>query len=890
MQPHRIDTSRIIGRADDIDRLSKCLERDRLISLVGPGGAGKTCLAVAVMTNVQGRFESGASFVNLAPAHDHHSVISALASELGIPARPGKPLHDDLLDSIQSERRLLVLDNCEHVVAQSAELVASLLQRCPGVVVLVTSRQLLDLHEEVRWHVGGLDLPDPADSDWYQRPLPSAVLFFENRLRHVDPGFELDDSNAPDVAAICCELDGMPLAMELAAASSIHHGLRDIADRVRHSVLQLRSTDRDQDERHRSLQVVVDWSLGLLSSSERQLFTKLSTFSGEFTLEAASEVAGAPDPSETEQAMGALVSKSLLERVVDGTHQRFRMLVPLRQSASELLPKGDREECRERHTSYYERCVGQLEEQLWDARQKAALDELDQIHDEVRSALRWSIDTAHADAACHLSGSMARFWDLRGHYVEGLAWTRSALDVEGDVPAASLALALNGFATLALLNGEIESSVDAARRAADVAEANSDDAGAAYALQYLGLAHVYAHLFADALEILGRSEAKALGSGDPRLLAWTRVFQGAAFLSSDDHAQALSHTEAAARLFDDLGDSEGLGWCSFARCIVEWERSDLRACASQGLRSVRHFAELQAAWGLSSVGILAGALLAAAGEYSAARLTIEQSENLRTEIGATHLPTWERYLDQTVAVLEQADHSVAHSSGRRRGIDLDRVVSDLEAVLERFAEPEILTLEPDDRARLRPGLEVWTISHQGINHHVRDVVGLGYLAVLIDRPGVPILAVELEMANQRTDPRSRHLEGLTARTDSNAGDLVDDQALRSYRARLSELREEIEDAEQMCDDERGARSRIEFDFIADELAAATGLGGRRRKAASTEERGRVRVTKAIRSAIKRVRDVDDQVGRHLDAAIKTGRFCSYEPDQAPPPRCLVARD
>ena len=339
MQPHRIEGTSIIGRADDIDRLSECLERDRLISLVGPGGAGKTCLAAAVMTNVQGRFESGASFVDLAPADDHYSVVSALASELGISARPGKPLHDDLLDSIQSERRLLVLDNCEHVVVESAELVASLLRRCPGVVVLVTSRQLLDLHEEVRWHVGGLDRPDPADSDWFQKPLPSAVVFFVNRLRHVDPAFELDDSNAPDVAAICCELDGMPLAMELAAASSINHGLRDIVGRVRYSVLNLRSTDRDQDERHRSLQAVVDWSLGLLSSSERQLFTKLSTFSGEFTLAAASEVAGAADPSDTERAIGALVSKSLLERVVDGPHQRFRMLVPLRQSASELLPE-----------------------------------------------------------------------------------------------------------------------------------------------------------------------------------------------------------------------------------------------------------------------------------------------------------------------------------------------------------------------------------------------------------------------------------------------------------------------------------------------------------------------------------------------------------------------
>jgi predicted ATPase/class 3 adenylate cyclase len=330
----------LIGRSNELARLGRLLEEHRLVTLTGVGGVGKTRLAVQLAADVVDRFPDGTWFVALASIHDPALVPSTVAAALGVPERPPRKLIDVLCDAIGSRQLLVLLDNCEHLLDATARLVDALLDVCPAVRVVTTSREALGVEGEQSWPTPSLALPatdtpesleDVADAD--------AVTLFVECSRSVWPDFELSVSNASAVAALCRRLDGIPLAIELAAARVSALGPQDILERVDQRFLLLTGGSRTALDRHQTLQAAVDWSYDVLDDSERGLFDRLSVFAGGFTLDAACAVAADENAAEVDvlDLLGSLVAKSMVIADRSGGSVRYLLLETLRQYGRERL-------------------------------------------------------------------------------------------------------------------------------------------------------------------------------------------------------------------------------------------------------------------------------------------------------------------------------------------------------------------------------------------------------------------------------------------------------------------------------------------------------------------------------------------------------------------------
>jgi predicted ATPase/DNA-binding SARP family transcriptional activator len=455
--------SSFVGRRDEVAQVIKLMAEARLVTITGPGGAGKTRLASEIGAKLQPSIPDGVWLVELAPLFEPASLAWTVAQMLGVrdtaavvrienDAQRLPAAEERLAEYLRGKAPVLILDNCEHLVAAVAELVATLLAGCPDLRVLATSRESLGVAGEVQWPIPPLGSPAAGASD-AEAATSDAVLLFVQRASAVQPAFVLQPELMPAVGDICRRLDGLPLAIELAAARVKVMPVAQIAARLDDRFHLLTGGTRTVLPRHRTLRALVDWSYDLLTDPERTAFDQFSVFSGGWSLEAAEHVCAAAgiEAGEVIDVIAHLVDKSLVVAGsgIDGT-ARYRMLETLRQYGLEALgARGQVIECRQRHLGWCVVLAEEAEPQMRGPAQRQWLDRLEADQDNLRAALDWSIGRGDSESALHLGTNLAWFWWVRGRQREGRAWLENALATSGPVDRSTMVNALSWAGYLA---------------------------------------------------------------------------------------------------------------------------------------------------------------------------------------------------------------------------------------------------------------------------------------------------------------------------------------------------------------------------------------------------------------------------------------------------------
>jgi predicted ATPase/DNA-binding CsgD family transcriptional regulator len=577
-----------IGRAVPLREVADLLEQYQLVTVTGPGGAGKTRLACEVAAQVSGRFEDGAWLVELAPVQEPQQVPAVVAAALGVREQPGMPTAGTLARVLARQQLLLVLDNCEHMIAAAAELCGGLLAACDDLRVLVTSREPLRVGGEARYRLGPLAVPDPGDLA--DAATTEAVVLFADRARRADAHFALDDRTGPEVARLVARLDGMPLAIELAAARTEALGVSQLLDRLDDRFALLSGGDRLAPPRQRSLAATVEWSYQLLDEDEQRTFRAVSVFPGPFTLEAAEAVAG----TGAGLAVLRLVDCSLLippRTGVDG-RPRYVMLDTLRAYGAKLRAEAvEQQEAADALAGYALRVAEEATAGLQTSTgETAAAERLDAEDPTMRQVLAWAMDSDPAIAA-RLAGALGGWWWLRGRLAgqypllreiarraqaESEGWCAAQLWLGwAALSAAELATALGHFTGVrdavgergasrvladalagrssALLNlGRLAEGTEDGRRSLAMARELGYPAGEGTALRLLGIAAFYGGDYDGAVRLIRQQQliADQPGSiarrGSPVMMY--------ALIGTGDLAAAESACAAAAAQCRDAGD------------------------------------------------------------------------------------------------------------------------------------------------------------------------------------------------------------------------------------------------------------------------------------------------------------------------------------------------
>ncbi len=487
----------LVGRAREVEYATTMLRRPdvRLLTLTGPPGVGKTRLGVAVAAAVREAYADGVYVVPLAPLGAPELVIPTVARTLGLREEAGRPVIETLIVYLRDRRLLLVLDNVEHLVA-AAPRIADLLASCPTVGVLATGRAALRVDGEQELSVPPLASPAPTHSSVEEVVQYPAVDLFVQRARALAPDFALTPANAPAVAAICRRLDGLPLAIELAAARIKLLSPRALLDRLDDRLDVLSGGPLHLPERQRTLRGALDWSYNLLAPDEQDLFGRLAVFAGGCTLEAAEQICATlgPAPMPVLDGLASLIDNNMarVEGAVDGAgdgEPRVGMLETMRAYGLERLEAaGEAAAVRGRHAAYYLALAEAAEPELMGAGQATWLARLDADHDNMRAALAWARERAGDgdEMALQLAGALWRFWWIRGHLAEGRRWMERLLG-RGGGSAAVRARALNGGGNLAWGQGDYARATAWYEESLVFWRQVGDAAGIARALSNLGM-------------------------------------------------------------------------------------------------------------------------------------------------------------------------------------------------------------------------------------------------------------------------------------------------------------------------------------------------------------------------------------------------------------------
>ncbi|MFL5804472.1 MAG: ATP-binding protein [Roseiflexaceae bacterium] len=607
-----------IGREQELAAAGALLRQEgvRLLTFTGFGGVGKTRLALHVAADAQGAFGEGVCFVGLAPLTDATLVISAIARALGVKPEGSRPLIETLQDHLRASCLLLLLDNFEHLL-DAAPLITDLLAACPRLKALVTSRAPLRIYGEQEFAVPPLALPKckpAAPSPFTNLSQSEAVRLFAARARLVQPQFTLTDENIGAIVAICARLDGLPLAIELAAARSKLFTPQVLLAQLDRPLTLLTGGPRDLPARQQTLRGSIAWSYALLAPQEQALFTRLGVFAGGCTLEAISAVCqGAGDRAlEVLDSLSALLDHSLLRQECDPDGQsRFAMLETIRAFALEQLAvRGEAEEIKRRHAAYYLALAETAEPELWGTDRLVWIQRLECDQHNMRAALTWAL-SAQGDpvTGLRLAGALWWFWFMRSYINEARAWLSSALDCGGNAPPPVRAKVLPRAGILAWFQSDFAQAQMWCAEGLALCRELGDTMGLSYAFHGLGLVALdhgdpsAAEYFAAGLE-LSQALQHIWGT------AWSllRLGQSTWLFASNDSAWATKLLNESLGLFQLMSDEMGMAHALFVLGDIALGQGDVqsaRAHYEQSLSLSRHCEEKGTAiWALRGLGQL----------------------------------------------------------------------------------------------------------------------------------------------------------------------------------------------------------------------------------------------------------------------------------------------
>lgn len=562
---------KLLGRDRELERVREFVRRGRLVTLTGAGGTGKSSLALAVAESLRGDFEDGVFVTWLAPIRDRALLPGAIAAPLGVQESGGRTAAELLPEYLRSRQLLVVLDNFEQLVGAAGYL-AQLLDAAPGLHLLVTSQVTLRLRAEQMFEVPPLPVPAAGSSPGEIRSNP-AVALFESRVRAVRPDFQLTDDNVNTVLEIVERLDGLPLAIELAAARLRVLTPAAVLSRLDRRLAILVGGGADRPARHQTLRATLDWSHDLLEPAARRLLAGLSVFRGGFDLATAEAVfASGPAPAATVDVtdeLENLVEHSLIRIDEGGGEPRFAMLESIREYAAERLAEsGDADVVRARHAAAFVDVAERHVPLILGAAGARHLDRLDRDHDNLRAALQWALDGGAAEAALRMTAALWRFWQLRGHLDEGRQWTEAALTMPGRRLEARRSAALIAKGGLLYWQADMTQSTASYVDALTMARLADDDARLVEALANLGMMVAAAGRTTDAANLSAEGMRRAQTSGDQRAVALL-VFGDAYRTALEGRLdESYAMFERGLAMFQEVGDVyweatslHGLGQC-----------------------------------------------------------------------------------------------------------------------------------------------------------------------------------------------------------------------------------------------------------------------------------------------------------------------------------------
>lgn len=669
-----LELSSFVGREKELAEVKRLLQNTRLLTLTGSGGCGKTRLALAAADELVEGFDDGVWMVDLAPLANPSLVPQAVASTLGVRERPGSLLTEPLSQYIRPRKVLLVLDNCEHLVESCAALAEALLRSCPQLRVLATSRESLGITGEVAWPVPSLSLPD-------LRRLPEveslaryeATRLFLDRTAAINPTFALTEQNATAVAQICYRLDGIPLALELAAARTRVLSVEEISARLDDCFSLLSAGGRTAIPRHRTLHATMDWSHELLPDAERTLFRRLSVFAGGFSLRAAESVcAGEKRAREgVLDLLSHLVDKSLVMAWEEGGEARYRLLEIVRQYGSEKLSEsGEARKVRQRHAAFYLALAEAAEPELKGEEQIAWLERFEREHDNLRAAMAWLLGRGKLEEAARLGWALWLFWWIRGHFAEGRQSMEQALSAGGSAAMPESARAKASFVagTMACGQGDHRSAEPLLEESAALCRELGDRRGVAYALGSVAVLAVTQEQYERGIVYSEEATDLFLQVGDRWGAAPMLGCSAVGWLNRGDHERARSLAERGLALCRETGDKHGTSIALYTLAgVAQTERDHERArdLFEEGLSvSVELGNEADVVRCLEGLASIAGAedrIVRAARLWGAAEALLE-----KIEAAYAYVPDRSLDRNQVVArsLIDEAAWEAAWAEGR----------------------------------------------------------------------------------------------------------------------------------------------------------------------------------------------------------------------------------
>jgi len=872
----------LFGREAELALVTERLRDRRLVTLIGPGGIGKTSLARAAVAVAEPGFAQGSLAVDLTRVASVEAVRESLAGQLGYTSFAG------MLDAPTEHPVLLLVDNCEHVVDAVAEALDELLEACLAPTVLATSRTALEVPGETVVPIGPLSLPPAGTLE-----APAVALFL---ARAADAGAAIEPDDA--VAELCRRLDGVPLAIELAAARTRSMAPAEILERLAAGLDVLDRPRRRSARRHQSLRAAIGWSHELLTPDEQAFFEHLGVFAGPFTAEQAHAVAARPgtDLAATQDLFDALVAASMVVADTSGPTTRYRELETLRSFALARLEEAGRR--RDVEAGFVDHVVDKVAQIVGlgsGTFSSTALNEMLDLYDNVASAIRWCLEHddapdrvsllaaalwlvihhSHLDEIGELAEGVVARWDDAGHpmgpdvvataatarYMRGeheaaVALATAALEHVGDSPYGPITLPRTIGQSRRAVGAADESmawfatTAEEARARGVAALAVEADTARAQVLADLGRVD-------EALDLVRAAGASAAADGSDIGVAWARSIEGSILLRVDG-ARAREVVDAARHQCDAIGYVAGSLGARRSAALAALVADDLPDAAVSALDLLEHILGRGSTYGLRMVLDTAAPLLVRAGrpgpaaDLAATALSLPVM-SITASVGHELFP-----LDATGGTVLTIRDAILLTRSELGPVARGEVTA---AVAPAPATPDV---EAGRVGTFRRQGDVWEVGLGEGTTSVKGTKGMDDLARLLARPGDEVHCLELVGA---------------AVEESSTGEVLDETARRAYEQRIRDLQDELDEADAHHDPARSERAQAEMDAIVDQLTAALGLAGRARRTGSTVERARSTVTQRVRSTIRRVEAAHPRLGRHLRASIRTGTFCAYAPEE-----------